>query len=634
MEKWIESLYSDGSKYFVSNPLPKIGEKIKIYIRVIESAPIKSIYLNARINGDERLIKMNKSKNVNGLSYYVADVIVNEDIFEYQFYILADNKIYYYTQLNVTDYVPDDTYNFKILANYAQPKWVRESVFYQIFPERFCNGDKNNDVRDNEYYFDGYPTKQIKDWNETPKEYDEAHCLDFYGGDLQGVKQKIPYLKELGVNAIYINPIFYAATVHKYDCIDYFTVDPHFGGDKALAELMKELHKNDMKLIIDMSINHTGTANKWFNKEGVFYDKSVGAYNNKNAIERKYYFFNDEDNSYKAWLNVETLPTLNYTSEELRKKIYKDKDSLVKKWLKPPYNIDGWRFDVANTMARNNEIQLHHEIWPEIRKSIKEENNEAYILAEHWGDTEEFLKGNEWDSAMNYFGFARPVREFVEHVDLMNARNPELAQVEIKLTAKNLANRIKEHLCKLPFVIQENQFNLFDSHDVPRLHNNKKVRYDEYRGAVIMLFTMIGTPNVYYGDEADIDGKINSMEGCRYPMPWSKDIKGTNNYKLYSSLAQIKLNEEALKYGGFKIIHDEYYVFSYARFTDNQLIITICSTDDKDRKITINTKNFGIEPKIVEEDMLGTKIDSSIEDKEKIIVNVRAHQSYLIKLGI
>ena len=630
MENWFESLYTDGSKYFVSNPLPKKGEEIKIYIRAYEDSPIKGIWLKGSFNGVERLIKMEKEFTENFLCYYSCKVTIYEDELSYSFYIVAEDKIYYYNQRGITEYEPDRRYDFRILTDYDQPKWVKESVFYQIFPERFCNGNPENDVKDKEYYFDGHPVIKVKDWNSVPKEYDEVHCLDFYGGDLEGITQKIPYLKELGINAIYLNPIFYAATVHKYDCLDYFQVDKHFGGDKAFEELMKELHKNGIRLVLDMSINHTGTANKWFNKEGIFFDKSVGAYNNKDAVERNYYFFN-EDNSYKAWNDVDTLPTLNYTSKELRNIIFEGEDSLVKKWLKPPYEIDGWRFDVAETMARNNEIQLHHDIWPKIRKSIKDVNKEAYVLAEGWTDLKEFLNGNEWDSAMNYYGFGRPVRDFFGDGELFMKHNPELYKYQTKLTAKNLANRIKNNLDNLPFVIQENQFNLFDSHDVPRLHNNPEISFEKYRGAVIMLFSMIGTPNMYYGDEVGIDGRINSMEGCRYPMPWNEDYRKSKYYKLYQKLISLKVNEDALKYGGFKIISDDDYVFSYARFTRDEVIFVVCSSDDENRKVRIPLKAFGKTSERIIDDLFGKKLDYEKCD-DGIILNVESNNSYIFKI--
>lgn len=630
MEQWLKSIYTDGTKYFVSNPLPRKGEEVTISIRMLDGAPIKGVILRTKLNGIEHLLPMEKYKIKNNLAYYKTSVKVYEDVLHYHFYIPTENIVYYYTQKEITTYIPDETYDFKILVDYKQPSWVKESVFYQIFPDRFCNGNKELDIKSGEYTFDGHETIHVDNWDKAPGPYNENFCLDFYGGDLVGVKNKIPYLKELGVNAIYLNPIFYGATVHKYDCLDYFKVDPHLGGDEALAELTDELHKNNMKIILDVSINHTGIANKWFNKEGVFFDKSIGAYNNKDSKERKYYFFKD-NNEYKAWFDVETLPTLNYTSKELREIIYESEDSLVKKWLKPPYNIDGWRFDVADTMARNNELQLHHEVWPGINKSVKEVNENAYILAEDWSDCSEFLKGNEWDSPMNYYGSAKPIREFLGETDLSSMKSELLQNIKYKPTAKDLSSRIMEHLSKLPTVIQENQFNLLDSHDVPRLHNNKNISFEEYRGAVIMIFTLIGCTSVYYGDEVGLDGRRNDMEGCRYPMNWNVDLDNSPYYNLYSKLANIKRNNKAFTEGGFKIISNDDYVFSYARFTEDTLWIMVISNDNKERKIEIPINIFGKDKFNKLEDEFGKKLNYEMEEG-KVILKVLPNTSYIFEV--
>lgn len=632
MKEILNSIYTDGSCYFVSNPNPKKGETIRIKIRVLENKIIENILFRTRLNGEEVIIPMIKENKQNNdyVEYYYVDIKTYEDILQYQFYICAD-KLYFYNQRGIFEYLPNETYDFKIITDYLQPSWVKEGVFYQIFPERFCNGNKDNDVKDNEYYFDNHPAKKIKNWNEPPKRYNEAFCLDFYGGDLNGITKKIPYLKELGITALYINPIFYAATIHKYDCLDYFTVDPHFGGDEALAELTKVAHENNIKVIIDVSINHTGTANKWFNKEGIFFDKSIGAYNNIDAKERKYYYFNDETNEYRSWLGVETLPSLNYTSEELKKVIYKDDYSLVKKWLKAPYNIDGWRFDVAHTTMRNDLIQPHHEIWPEIRKAIKETNPNAYILAEDWWDSDKFLQGNEWDSPMNYFGFARPVRDFLGDGDFNIQRHKELKAYTSKGNAYILANRILEHFSKLSFQIQENQFNLLDSHDVARLHNNKDVPYDHYKGAIITMFSMIGSPNVYYGDEVEIDGFTDEMEGCRYPFPWDKDYKNTKHFPLYQKLCQLKTTEKALKYGGLKILSHEKSTLVFARTTLDETIITVFNLTNEDQEIIINPKMFNITPKEINKDLLGTKLNTKL-DNDKLLVSIESNKSYIFKL--
>jgi alpha-glucosidase len=634
MKNWINSAYTDGTKYFVSNPLPQKGETITISFRILEAAPVTKIFLRSKQNGVEILDEMMKCRAENGLQYYSKTATLYEDVFHYHIYIVTDECVYFLNQRGISLHIPDETYDYRILTGYLQPSWVKSAVFYQIFPDRFFNGNPDNDVKPGEYIFNGYPTQKIENWDTPPEAYATSHGLDFYGGDLEGIKAKIPYLKKLGVNALYLNPIFYAATVHKYDCLDYFTVDPHFGGDEALATLSEALHTEGMKLILDVSINHTGISHKWFNRDGVFFPKDTGAYNNPDSPEREYYFF-DDNNNYKAWFDVETLPTLNYTSQALRDKLYRLPDSVVKKWLKPPYNIDGWRFDVADTMARNNEIQLHEEVWCELRTSIKEENKDAYILCEDWTDCAEFLGGDKWDSAMNYFGCARPLREFAGAYDLFLARNIYLRDKSYKPTAKHAADRIRSHLTKLPTVIQQNQFNLIDSHDVSRLHCIDNIDLRHVCGAVITTFMLPGAPSIYYGDEADIDGGGAREDdiGARFPMPWSRDFESVDTFKLYSTLCRLKKEKPALSEGSFKIVSDNDYVLAFARFTFDSLFISVFSTDDEERDIQVFLEHYGLQNAnyhiqygnvVVKSD--GAAVTLTIPSHESCLVEFIAHR--------
>ena len=627
MHNWLESVHSDGTAEFVSNPHPKLFETVKIRIRLYEDAPVKHIFLRSLPNGSEYLTQMRPVKKERGLIYYEAPLTMTQKRMQYHFYLVCDDIIYFYTQKDITTYIPDHTYDFKLMTDYVQPEWVKEAVFYQIFPERFCNGDPSNDVQTGEYSQNGHATIKVKNWGDKAMSYQKGRCLDFHGGDLQGVEQKIPYLKELGVTAIYLNPIFYAPSVHKYDCLDYFHVDPHFGGDEALASLSAALHANGMKLILDISINHTGIDHKWFNRDGIWFDKSVGAYNNPDSKERSYYFFR-ENNQYHEWAGVETLPTLNYTSEALRDVIYRAEDSVLKKWLKPPYNIDGWRFDVADVFARNDEIQLARELWPQIRESIKAVNPQAYILAEDWGDCAEYMQGSEWDSPMNYYGCGRVIRQFLGEPDLFMLRNPILRNVPYRLTAEDLKNRVMEHLAKLPYAMWENQFNLFDSHDASRLHNNPKIHKEEYRGAVMFQYLLTGAPSIYYGDEAEIGGTLGSNEGCRYPMPWDKTIESCDAYQLNRTLAKTKAAHKALSAGGMKFLYAQDHVVAIARFRGEEAFVGVISNGEEDAVIRLPLGAIGADA--ISGELFGRCPQWKKLDDHAIELTVKAHQAYFL----
>ena len=633
METWLESVHSDGTAAFVSSPTPKLFEDVTIRLRMYEDSPVNHVILRSMPNGMERLDDMQIARKENGFVYYEATLRMNEKRIQYHFYLVCEDAVYFYTQRGITTYLPGHTYDFVLLADYVQPQWVREAVFYQIFPERFCNGDPSNDVVNGEYTQNGYPTIQMQDWNQPALRYEQGHCLDFFGGDLQGIQKKIPYLKELGITALYLNPIFFAPSSHKYDCLDYFHVDPHFGGDQALADLSAALHENGMKLILDISINHTGSDHKWFNRDGIWFEKSVGAYHNPDSLERKYYFFG-EDNSYHGWFHVDTMPTLNYTSEELRDIIYRKEDSVLKKWLKPPYNIDGWRFDVADTFARNDQIQLADELWPQICDSIKTVNPKAYILAEHWGDCAQYLQGNAWDSPMNYFGCARVIRQFLGEADLFMQKHPALRNISYKMTAQDVKNRVLEHLAKLPYVIWENQFNLIDSHDTSRLHNNPKVNREEYRGAVLFQFMLPGAASIYYGDEAEIDGYIDSMEGCRFPMPWDKDFRSGERYQLYQTMAKLKADHPALSKGSMKILYADGHILSIARFWEQEAFVCVISTEDEDRDIRLPLGAVGASITDEKNDIFGSPLLLSNFDPHSVTMSVKAHKSYFFRCDI
>ena len=632
MHSWLQSVYSDGTARFVSDPVPRLFSRVKIRIRMYAGAPVRHVVLRLLQNGAEHLEEMFPAETKHGLVYYEAEVRVNQRRMQYHFNLICPDRIYYYNQREITTFMPDQSYDFVLLTDYVPPEWVRHAVFYQIFPDRFYNGDPSNDVRSGEYSQDGHSAIGMENWEDVPLTYQQGRCLDFYGGDLEGIRQQIPYLRELGVTAVYLNPIFTAPSVHKYDCVDYFHVDPHFGGDAALAALSRDLHANDMKLILDISINHTGISHRWFNRDCLWFPASQGAYRNPASPERSYYFFG-ADGSYRCWWDVKTLPVLNYTSQALRDVIYRSEDSVLKKWLKPPYSIDGWRFDVADVFGRQDDLQLSEELWPEIRQSIRRENPQAYILAEDWGDCSEHLMGDQWDAPMNYYGCARPIRQFLGQPERFMAQRGLLDGTSFRLPAEDLAGQITTYLGRLPQVIRDNQFNLLDSHDITRLHSDPSIHPEEYRGAVILQFMLPGAPSVYYGDEASIDG-LPGNEGCRYPMPWSRNFRQTPRFLLYQTLCRLKRDHPALSAGGMKFLYAEGPVAALARFYGDDVLVAVVSTAEEELTVPLPLGVLGARAPLSDHDLFDAPLQWQVPDPRTILLTVPAHKSYLFRCGM
>lgn len=594
MNRILNSIYHDSTINYVSNPFPKIGEEIKIKVRFLKNEKIHNVFLRYRKYGEEVIQEMNFDYEKNGLVYYSTSVKVREEIFSYIFIFTTLDEVYYYNQRGIFDYRLDNSNNFKILSDYNAPSWMSKSVFYQIMPDRFRNGNDEITIKSKDYEYMGYRPINMK-WDEKPRVWEETRNLDFYGGDFYGIIEKLDYLQELGINAIYLNPIFKSPTMHKYDALDYFEIDKSLGGDEAFIKLSEEIHKRNMKIILDISINHTSSSSKWFNKDGIFYDKSIGAYNNPESPYREFYFIED-DGSYFTWMGVETMPALNYSSQKLRDIIYRNEDSVIKKYLKPPYNIDGWRFDVADVMARNEKINVYYEVWEEINKEIKKVKKDALILSEEWQDAPEMYNGKRWDSTMNYFGANLPIREFAGEVDVFTRRNEKLSLLKPYFSSEKLKNRILQTMVNQPTIINYQMFNLIDSHDISRLNNNPNVSYENYIGAIITLFGLPGAVNIFYGDEIYLDGYIGPVEGCRYPMNWKSELndieKETND--IYKKLIQLKTKKEAYQFGGFKILYAKGDVFAFTRFVEDEAYIIVWSKSKNKEKISIDLAKIGL----------------------------------------
>ena len=614
MTEWTESIYSDGTGDYVSNPIPELKERITISVRLYEDAPVDKVLLFRIRNGAEEFLPMEAYRKADGFCYYRANTDVNEPRIQYHFVFICEDRFLFYTQEGVKPLLPDYKHDFVLLAGYRRPEWIEGSVMYQIFPERFRNGDTSNDVKDGEISYMGHESIQMKDWRMAPLCVEDAHGMDFFGGDLDGIRDKLPYLKELGIKVIYLNPIFVSNSTHKYDCNDYYHVDEHFGGDEALAHLSESIHELGMKLILDISVNHTGIEHVWV-KSG------------KDYYQRK------EDGSLKCWWDVPTLPALDYRKQELRDLIYEGDGAVLRKWLREPYNIDGWRFDVADVMAKNDEYQLEKEVWQGICRAIHEEKADAMIIGEHWSDCSEYLQGDMWNTPMNYYGFGRLIRRFLGLEDLFLSRNKDLAKLSHRIDAGQFVRLAQDHYSVIPWTVAECQMNLFDSHDIPRIHNYPLICFEQWKCAVIAQLMWIGIPCIYYGDEKGIDGHIISDAGCRYPMPWDDDSGDADKfYMIYSKMARLRGRSGAFARGSRKVLLAEGNVLAIARFTGDEKYVCVISSDEDVNEVCIPLKPIGAHKCTETVDEFGGKPEIGISDGS-LKIRLKPYDSYVLRIN-
>lgn len=484
----------------------------------------------------------------------------SDPVTRYAFKLLHQGRQLWLAESGLSPYFPERDLHYRLVPDYASPAWVRAQVFYQIFPERFCDGDPGNNVRSGEYLYEGKPVV-AKGWDELPEKRQGAR--EFFGGDLEGIRQKLPYLEALGVTALYLNPIFTSPSSHRYDTLDYYHVDPHLGGDAAFAELCRALRARGMRLVLDAVVNHTSERHPWFDRYGEHGE--AGAYRSSSSPTRGFYTFGSDDpESYAGWYGVKTLPVLNYANPELRARIYEADDAVLRHWLREPYRIDGWRFDVIHMLgegagATNNASYVRH-----FRHTLRQENSEAYVLGEHFFEATAWLQGDQEDGAMNYYGFTRPLSEFLAGVDFLGHG--------AEFDAVAFAYLLRRARARLPFAIQLNQFNLLDSHDTPRLLTTLGGDRDLYRLALTLLMTYVGVPCLYYGDEIGLPGGPDP--DCRRPFPWDEARWDRELLEHARRLIRLRRASKALQEGGYQELYARGDVFAFARVLGEEAVVT------------------------------------------------------------
>ncbi|MDD6211776.1 MAG: glycoside hydrolase family 13 protein [Clostridiales bacterium] len=624
--------FTDETILFRQPVQPEIGDEIVLRFQAAKDDAVSVVLV---WNGCRMV--MNVSEERDCFRFFEARVRAGKEKASYYFEISEAGKtkgLMYYDRRGLVEKT-EPGFSFCVFPGFVVPEWIQGAVMYQIFVDRFCNGDPSNDVLEGEYlYLNHQPVKRITDWNQPLELLDVGR---FYGGDLQGVWKKLDYLQELGVEVIYMNPIFVSPSNHKYDSQDYDHVDPHLAplvldGGEVLDEngvsndeatkykirvtspenlksaneyfiaLVEEIHRRGMKIILDGVFNHCGSFHKWMDREGLYTeyaanDHEKGAWQSKRSRYREYFRFTGAE-EYESWWDNLTLPKLNYEgSQRLQNEILR----IAAKWVSPPYCVDGWRLDVAADLGHSE--AFNHTFWKKFRDVVKKANPKAVILAEHYGDVSPWLQGREWDTVMNYDAFMEPVSWFLTGMD----KHSDHYRADLEGNAEYFWDTMKKNRGAFSWGSYLGAMNQLDNHDHSRFLTrtnktcgrlaskgaeaaSKGINWGIYRQGIVMQMTWPGAPTLYYGDETGICGWTDPDSRRTYP--WGKEDWLLIDF--YKNMIRIHRKISACRTGSLHGLLFSNHLIAYGRRDNQNWLVTVINKDTREREAELDLTSMGI----------------------------------------
>ena len=576
---------------------------LRLRLLLHKDACVYEAFLRIEDDSDKsiREIPMLAGKWLEDYLFYECEITLDEGLYWYDFrYTSAHGQFFVVKSgesLGIVSDAPQEKWQQTVYdSDFVTPDWLKGGIIYQIFPDRFYNsGVKKENVPDDRFI--------CNDWYKTPehRQINDKCTLgnDYYGGDLKGIEQKLPYLKSLGVTCIYLNPIFEAHSNHRYNTADYSKIDTMLGDEQDFKNLCRAAKKQGISIILDGVFSHTGDDSIYFNRNGRY--GSSGAFNDPSSPYLKWFNFKHYPNDYDAWWGIKTLPETNENNPDFTEFITGE-NGILRRWLR--LGANGWRLDVADELP---DLFLDN-----IRNAIKAENPEAFLLGEVWEDAtnkisygarRRFLRGDQLDSVMNY-PFANAIIQFVRHGNSEGICNTVLSVLENypPQTVHLLMNHIGTHdTARILTVLGQTDDYIGDRN----WQAGRLLSHEEYhrglarlRVAAVLQYTLPGVPSLYYGDEVGMQGYCDPF--CRATYPW--DYQNSDLLEFYRNLGSIRLNSSAFKTGEFIPYTMQNDAFAYIRCQDEKAAFIAVNRGEGEVNIILppeftNAKNyFGVAP--------------------------------------
>ncbi len=541
---------------------PVLGRRIPVRVRVPhvpEEPVVDHVVLRSVRDGEPVFVAAERESADDAGAWWMADLDVHNPLTSYRF-LLAEGRSHprWLNGSGVHRRDVTDAHDFRVSTEHRMPDWVPDQIGYQVFPDRF------------ERTATGLPTP---DWA-TPADWDDPVVhrgrtagSQLYGGTLDGVRERLDHLTHLGATLLYLTPVFEARSNHRYDAVSFDRVDPLLGGDAALSALLDAAHGAGLRVVGDLTTNHTGSGHDWF----------ALAQADEGNLEREFYLFDGE--GYASWLGHLHLPKLDHRSAELARRLYDGPDSVVARWLRE--GLDGWRVDVANMTGRLAAEDLAHQVARTVRRTVEETRPDGWLLAEHAHDASLDLDGTGWHGTMDYSGFTRPAWCWLSGpsgVDFMGL------PVDVpRLPAEAVVATMRDVHAAMPWQSFTGSTMHLDSHDVARFRtvvgggtdgwvDHDGLGRERHLVGVALQMTMPGVPVVFAGDEIGLTGVDG--EHARTPFPWRRrDEWDEATLEAYRTWMAVRREHVALRRGGLRWLAADGDSMTYLREHPEQTVL-------------------------------------------------------------
>lgn len=595
-------IFHDSHQTFYRSPFGAVpcGTTLRLSLEVHCSEPLQEVLVRLwKDNRMEEKITMRLQEKDGDRKVYWAEVTTPDKpgLLWYYFMVIRQGRVIYYGNNEGNLGGPGQIYahqppSYQVTL-YQQgtttPDWFKEAVMYQIFVDRFCNGYDTGEILNLKKHCTVYPSwEAVPQYGKDP-ETGKTVCYDVFGGNLLGVLKKLPYLKKMGISVLYLNPIFEAASNHKYDTGDYKKIDPMFGDNQLFQELCARAKEMGISIILDGVFSHTGSDSVYFNREGHY--PSVGAYQSKDSPYYPWYRFTHHPYEYECWWGIDTLPNVDEMEPSYQKFIITDEDSVIKYWMKQ--GAKGWRLDVVD--------ELPDEFVKKLRVAMKQVDPQSVLIGEVWEDASnkvsygkprEYLLGEELDSVMNY-PFRRIWLDFLMGLQDARATHSQLMSL--------YENYPLQHFYAT--------MNLIGSHDEVRaltilsgappedtLTPEEKVNYkltaEQQRLGIARLkllsliqMTFPGVPCIYYGDEAGLFGYRDPLNRATYP--WGKENQELLQW--YRKIIALRNTHPVLQTGGWQMLQAQGSLLAYQRVIEGGQDVFGCPRKNQRALIIVNS---------------------------------------------